>query len=154
MTKRKSTDWYRRFNEARDPHVATLAADFAGVKAGSTMLISSPAEIATYLQAIPRGQTRTVARMRSDLAGRARADAMCPVTTAIFLKVVAEVAIRDMEAGRRLDEVAPFWRIVTPNSKIAAGLSCGPEGVEHYARLDAASPPAPEKSPAGSLRRG
>ncbi len=102
------------------------------------MLISSPAEIAAYLAAIPRGEFRTIARMRSDLARRARADAMCPVTTSIFLRIVAEVAIRDMEGGRSTRDVAPFWRVVTPDSKIAAKLSCGADAVAHYARLDGA----------------
>ncbi len=131
MTSRKP-DWYKRFDTARVPHVATLPSDFAGVKAGSTLLISSPAEIATYLSAIPPGETRTVARLRSDLARKAGADAMCPVTTAIFLRVVAEVSIGDMQAGKPMAEVAPFWRVVTPESKIAAKLSCGPDGVAHY----------------------
>jgi hypothetical protein len=63
---------------------------------------------------------------------------MCPVTASIFLKVVAEVSIRDCEGGKSIDEIAPFWRVVTPDSKIAAKLSCGPDGVEHFARLDAA----------------
>lgn len=136
---KKQTDWYKRYDNAREPHLVTLPADFAGVKSGSTMLISSPAQIAAYLAAIPSGQVRTVARMRSDLAKRTQADAMCPVTTSIFLKVVAEVAMRDMESGKAMDEVAPFWRVITPDSKIAAKLSCGPEGVEHYARLDASN---------------
>lgn len=135
---KKATDWYKRFGEARQPRVVTLPSNFAGVKAGATMLISSPAQIAAYMSAIPRGETRTPARMRSDLARLSRAEAMCPVTTSIFLKVIAEVAIRDMEAGKRIDEVAPFWRVIAPQSKIAAKLSCGPEGVEHWARLEAA----------------
>lgn len=138
MTSRpkKATDWYKRFGEAREPRVVTLPSNFAGVKAGATMLISSPAQIAAYLSAIPRGETRTLARMRSDLARRCQAEAMCPVTTSVFLKVVAEVAIRDMEAGKPIDEVAPFWRVIAPESKIAAKLSCGPEGVENWSRLE------------------
>lgn len=135
MSSRK-TDWYKRFDTARAPHVATLPSDFAGVKAGSTLLISSPAEIATYLSAIPPGETRTVARLRSDLARKAGADAMCPVTTAIFLRVVAEVSIGDLQAGKSMEKVAPFWRVVTPDSRIAARLSCGPDGVAHYAERE------------------
>lgn len=135
MSSRKA-DWYKRFGNARPPHVATLPSDFAGVKAGSTLLISSPAEIATYLSAIPSGETRTVARLRSDLARKAGADAMCPVTTAIFLRIVAEVSIGDMQAGKSMEEVVPFWRVVTPDSKIAAKLSCGPDGVAWYAERE------------------
>jgi hypothetical protein len=136
---KKKTDWHKRYNSAREPHVVTLTSDFAGVKAGSTMLISSPGQIAAYLAAIPRGERRTLARMRSDLAKRSQADAMCPVTTSIFLKVVAEVALREMNDGKLIDDVAPFWRVITPESIIAAKLSCGPEGVGHLTMLDAAA---------------
>ncbi len=122
-------DWYKRFDTAREPHVVTLSANFAGVKAGSTMLISSPAQIASYLASIPRGKMRTVARMRSELARRSKADAMCPVTTAIYLRVVAEVALQDLAQGKTIDAVAPFWRLVTPDSKLARTLTCGPKAL-------------------------
>jgi hypothetical protein len=64
---------------------------------------------------------------------------MCPVTASIFLKVVAETALRDLESGRSLDAFAPFRRIVSREPKIAARISCGSDGVEHNARLNAAA---------------
>jgi hypothetical protein len=137
---KKRVDWRKRFGSAKAPHVVTLESAFAGVPAGSRMLISSPGEIAAYLAAIPRGETRTVARMRSDLARRAEAAAMCPVTTAIYLRVVAECALEELAGGKDLADVVPFWRLVAPTDKVAAKLSCGPEGVEHLRRLDAAAP--------------
>jgi hypothetical protein len=136
-SKRKATDWRRRFGSAKTPHVVILPSDFAGVKAGSTMLISSPGEIASYIASIPQGQQRTIARMRSDLARRAGVDAMCPVTTAIYLRVVAEVALEDLESGKDLTEVVPFWRLLSPSDKVTARLSCGPEGLVHLQRLAA-----------------
>jgi hypothetical protein len=142
---KKPTDWRARFAKAKAPHVVMLHADFAGVKAGQTMLISSPEEIARYAAAIPPGETRTIARMRSDLARRAGAAAMCPVTTAIFLRVVAECALRDLEEGRALSEVAPFWRVVEPSDKVAKKLSCGPDHIAHLRALDAA--PGPKVTP-------
>jgi hypothetical protein len=101
------------------------------------MLISSPGEIANYLVRIPRGEMRTIDRMRNEMARRASAQAMCPVTTAIYLKVVAEVALQEMAEGKTLDEVIPFWQVVTPESKVAKRLSCGPDHVAHLAALDA-----------------
>lgn len=101
------------------------------------MLISSPGEIASYIASIPEGQQRTIARMRSDLARRASADAMCPVTTAIYLRVVAEVALEDLESGKDLMEVVPFWRLLSPADKLTARLSCGREGLIHLQRLAA-----------------
>lgn len=137
---RKPTDWRKRFGAAKPPHVVMLHADFAGVKAGNTMLISSPGEIANYLSRIPPGETRTMDRLRNELARKAGANAMCPVTTAIYLRVVAEVALTDLAEGRRLDEVVPFWRVVTPDSKVAKKLSCGPDHVAHLIALDQGQP--------------
>ncbi len=108
------------------------------------MLISSPADIAEYLAKIPRGERRTIARMRSDMARRASADAMCPVTTAIYLRIVAEVALADLGAGKDLAEVPPFWRLVGAGDKLAKKLSCGTDGLAHLTALDAA-PVAPDE---------
>jgi hypothetical protein len=136
---KKRTDWRKRFGAAKPPHVVTLETTFAGVKAGSKMLISSPGDIAAYIASIPRWETRTVARLRTDLAKRAKADAMCPVTAAIYLRVVAEVALQDMADGKPIDRIVPFWRVIAPDSKIADKLSCGPDGVAHCAALDASA---------------
>jgi hypothetical protein len=133
---KKPTDWRKRFGSAKPPHIVTLHADFAGVKAGNTMLTSSPGEIANYLSRIPPGETRTLDRLRNELARKAGAQSMCPVTTAIYLRVVAEVALRDLEEGKTLDQVVPFWRVVLPGSKLAQKLSCGPDHVAHLISLD------------------
>lgn len=137
---KKPTDWRKRFGGAKPPHVVMLHTNFAGVKAGTTMLISSPGDIATYLSKIPKGETRTIERLRNELARKADAQSMCPVTTAIYLRVVAEVSLRDLEEGRRLDEVIPFWRVVAPDSKLAKKLSCGPDRVAHLIELDREQP--------------
>lgn len=139
---KKPTDWPARYRKAKPPHIVTLHAGFAGVKAGRTMLISSPEQIARWIETIPRGETRTILRMRSDLARRAGADAMCPVTASIYLRVVAECALRALGEGRALDTVTPFWRVIDPADRIATKLSCGAEGVAHYRALDTAPDPA------------
>lgn len=136
---KKPVDWRKRFRIAKPPHVVTLPSDFAGVKAGRLMLISSPGDIAAYVAAIPVGERRTVVRMRTDLARRAGADAMCPVTAAIYLRVVAEMALADLADGAALENVPPFWRVLGPEDKIAGKLSCGPEGVAHLRALESAS---------------
>ncbi|MFN3971997.1 MAG: hypothetical protein ACK4L4_11585 [Gemmobacter sp.] len=62
------------------------------------------------------------------------------MTAAIYLRVAAEVALRDLADRRGLDEVPPFWRLITPGDRIAAKLSCGPEGVAHLIALDGSEP--------------
>jgi len=133
---KKPTDWRKRFRAAKPPHNVVLHSDFAGVKAGTVMFISSPAVVADYVAAIPPGETRSIERLRNELARRNGAQATCPVTTAIFLRVVAQVALTDMAEGKSLRETIPFWRVIDPGSKIAAKLTCTAEEIAHWRAMD------------------
>jgi hypothetical protein len=63
--------------------------------------------------------------MRRELAALHGADAACPVSTALFLRTVAEAAWDDIEAGMPPTAVAPFWRVVDPRSPLAKKLRSG-----------------------------
>jgi len=134
---KRPTDWRRRFDTAKPARTVMLHADFAGVRAGNVMFIGSPGVFANYLARIPPGETRTIDRMRNELARRHDAGATCPVTTAIFLKVVAEVALRDLAEGKPPEAVVPFWRVIEPGSKIAVRLSCDADLIAHHRALEA-----------------
>ena len=117
--------WRAKFATRAQSEVTVLEKPFGGVPAGARLLIATPARIAAYAAAIPPGETRDVAAMRKDLAAEAGADAACPLTTGMFLRIAAEVAIEDMNAGAPPEAVTPFWRLVDPDSPLAARLSCG-----------------------------
>jgi len=121
---RRPTDWRRRFDAAKPPKTVVLPTDFAGSRAGSVMYIASPGVIANWIARIPQGETRSIERMRLELARRNGAAATCPVTTAIYLRIVAEVALAEMAQGAPAEGVIPFWRVVEPGSRIAQRLSC------------------------------
>jgi hypothetical protein len=122
----KPTDWGARFRSAKPPKRVVLNAPFAGLAAGTTMLVGSPALIADWIARIPAGETRSVARLRNELARAHDAQATCPTTTALFLRVVAEVALADLDRGMPPEAVVPFWRVVAPDSPVARRLSCDP----------------------------
>jgi hypothetical protein len=125
----KPKTWSQKM-QAKPPHTVVLDKDFAGVPAGATLLISSPAEIEAYLHAhVPAGEVRVVQQMRRELAQLHGADAACPVSTAIFLRIVAESAWDQIEAGAAATEVAPFWRVVEPNSPLAKKLRAGSQWI-------------------------
>ena len=63
--------------------------------------------------------------MRDDLAKKYKADKTCPVTTGIFLRIVSEASYEEYQSGDDLETIAPFWRIVKLNSKLAGKLACG-----------------------------
>jgi hypothetical protein len=86
----KPKSWKQKM-AAKPPHTVTLDKDFAGVPAGAKLLISCPVEVELYLRRhVPPGETREVQQMRRELAKLHGADATCPVSTAIFLRTVAE----------------------------------------------------------------
>jgi hypothetical protein len=116
--------------KAKPPHTVRLDKDFAGVPAGSKLLISCPIEVEDYLRTgVPPGETRSIQQMRRELAARHGADAACPVSTAIFLRTVAEAAWDRLEAGAPTAEVAPFWRVVEPGSPLAKKLRAGSDWI-------------------------
>ena len=134
---KRPTDWRKRFDKAKPPKTVTLHTDFAGIRAGTVMYIGSPGVFANYIARIPSGETRTIERMRNELARRNAAAATCPVTTAIYLKVVAEVALDELEKGKPLESVVPFWRVIEPGSKIAKRLACDEGMIAHWRALEA-----------------
>jgi len=126
----KPKSWKQKM-AAKPPHTVILDKDFAGVPAGAKLLISCPAEVEQYLrQQIPPGETREVQQVRRELARLQGADATCPVSTAIFLRIVAEAAWDEIESGVPVSEVAPFWRVVDPKSPLAKKLRPGGAWIE------------------------
>jgi hypothetical protein len=116
---------------AKPPHTVTLDKDFAGVPAGSRLLISCPMELEEYLKKhVSYGTTKEIQQVRRELAALHGADATCPVSTAIFLRTVAEAAWDEMGAGKATTEVAPFWRVIDPKSPLAKKLRAGPQWLE------------------------
>lgn len=128
MPSRKKS-WQDKFNSRAQPAIEVLEKPFAGLQPGQTLLISTPAELDAQLRQIPYGQTESVANLRQTLAALHRADSTCPLTTSIFLRIVAEVALEQIAHGQPVSDVAPFWRVVEPKSPLAQKLSCGPDWI-------------------------
>lgn len=111
-----------RLRQKKVSKKVVLDKNFAGIRAGQKMLVGTPQMIDDYIRGIPNGETRTVRRLRNELARRADCDATCPVSTAIFIRIAAEAAIEEMEDGRSTADVSPFWRLLESGDKIAARL--------------------------------
>ncbi len=124
MPKSKPT-WNEKLSCSKAPEVKRLDKSFAGMPEGSLMLIASPEMIDAYVQGIARGHTVTVKAMREELADRHKAEHTCPVTTGIFLRIVAEAAWERYLAGESLEKLTPFWRVIESDSPLAAKLACG-----------------------------
>ena len=95
-----------------------------GVMVEQTMLMPSAEAIARQIQAVPAGETRSLAELRQQLAEAHGAEATCPVTTQRMIKIVAAKSVADHQSGR---QAVPFWRVVDPDKPNSRQLPGGSE---------------------------
>ena len=117
--------WLDKLNENKEPKIKRIDIDFADIPAGSNMFIATPKLIDQYINEIGVGKRIDLKTMRKDLAIEHNADYTCPVTTGIFLRIVAEANYEKLQQGKHLEEITPFWRVIEPNSPLAKKLTFG-----------------------------
>ena len=77
------------------------------------VLIPRPLDVDAIVRRVRKGKLITMEQLREELARRAGADASCPMTTGIFMRIVAEAAEEDRANGRK--RIAPYWRVIRNN---------------------------------------
>ena len=127
--------WDQKYHGAKPAHVVVLEKPYAGLAAGRRLFIAAPALVEARLRGVPRGTTLTVPALRDALAREHGAHATCPTSTAIFLRIVAERALERMATGD--PDPAPFWRVIDPDSPLAAKLTCGRAFIAERRRAEA-----------------
>ncbi|MEM6525618.1 MAG: hypothetical protein AAGF85_20525 [Bacteroidota bacterium] len=115
--------WTEKYNNGKEAVVKTLDKDFSDMVSGDQMLIATPKIIDNYIRQIPEGTQVDIKTMRKDLSLDFNADNMCPLTAGIFLRIVIEKAHQEHEAGRSIDEITPFWRLINKKSPVIKKLS-------------------------------
>ncbi len=122
----KYKNWRDKRDHAPPPKVTLAPRNFAGIMRGQKMLISSPLQIDSYLRTIPAGESRSVPEMRRELARQNGAEVTCPLTTGIFLRIVAEAAWEEYENGQPLSSLSPVWRVLDATAPIMKKVSFDP----------------------------
>jgi hypothetical protein len=117
--------WTEKLQAAKVAKVKRIDIDFADIPAGSNMFIATPQIVNDYIKQIPKGKSVTLKAIRKDLAVENNADYTCPVSTGIFLRIVAEASYEQYLTSKSTKGIAPFWRVVAPNSPLAKKLSFG-----------------------------
>ncbi|WP_114751818.1 hypothetical protein [Pleomorphovibrio marinus] len=125
MTKKKT--WIEKRDLEKKPEVKRIEKDFADIPAGSTMLIPTPQLVNEFIKSISKGRSLDIKTIRKELAQEHGAEYTCPVTTGIFLRIVAEAAFEELQNGKNIEAITPFWRVIDPRSTLAEKLSFGRE---------------------------
>lgn len=119
-----------RLNRAKSSKRVVLKTDFAGLNAGSSMFVATPKIVNDYVNQLPVGQFISMPELRADLAIEHDCDATCPLTTAIFLRLVAEAALEQLESGSEIENITPFWRVVAPGDQVSSRLPVDQQWLE------------------------
>jgi len=101
--------WREKVEKPQEPKLVKVPPKMARFGRG-TMLIPTPKLVDELLRRIPKGKLVTVGELRKRLAADFAADVTCPLTTGIFVRIVAEAAEEDRANGRQ--RIAPYWRVV------------------------------------------
>ena len=119
--------WNQKLNIDRRPEVGLTERKMMGIQPGMKMLVPTPILVRDYIAALPNGKAATVDQMKKDLAKQHGADCVCPLTTGIFVRIVAEATASN--------DKAPSHRVFVGRAEIGAAWSKRSEEGRDYLSL-------------------
>jgi len=117
MSVRKS--WGEKLQQCKAPKIVILEKAWGGMLAGDKMYISSPRELDAAIRLLPSGEVMSIAELRHLLADEHGCAGTCHLTTSMFIRIAAEAAREQLDAGASPADVTPFWRVVAAGSPLA-----------------------------------
>jgi len=121
MSKARKT-WREKLEIEQEPKVVD------DPRGRGKMLIPKPLDVDALIRKVEEGKLITDKQIRERLARNFHADLTCPMTTGIFIRIVAEAAEEDLRNGR--EEITPYWRVIKPDGSLNEK---SPGGVEAQA---------------------
>jgi len=122
------TSWRDKLAKPQQPKIVTVPPKMSRFGKGR-MLIPTPILVDQVLRKVPKGRLVTVTEIRRRLAKKFSVDVTCPLTTGIFIRIVAEVAEENRARGHK--RITPYWRVVRGDGSLNPKF---PGGVPNQAR--------------------
>lgn len=126
------TPWRDKVEKPQEPRVVDVPTDAKPPFKPGKMIIATPRIIEDIVRKIPRGKLATVSQIMQILCRDFGTDSACPITTGIFLNIVAKAAEEDKACGRT--EIVPYWRVLRGkadlNPKFPGGIQAQAEKLE------------------------
>ncbi len=82
------------------------------------MYVATPLIVDNFIREIPHGSTMTVKELRNELAKKNNCDDTCAISTSIFVRMVGEASLEELDNGKSQNEIAPFWRVISSEDKV------------------------------------
>jgi len=83
---------------------------------GRRVLVPTPLLVDEQIRKVKEGKLVTVKQIREKLAKDFKAEATCPLTTGIFIRICSEVAEEDLRNGKK--QITPYWRVLKDDGSL------------------------------------
>lgn len=110
------TPWREKLEKEQEPKIVDVPPKMQKAWGEGKMLIATPLLVDAEIRKIPKRKLATVTQIMGSLAKQFNTDSTCPMTTGIFLRIVAEAADEDRANGKR--RIAPYWRVLKSNGSL------------------------------------
>jgi len=104
------TTWQEKLKRPIEPKIVTIPTRLEKLWGKGTMFIATPNIIDNEVKKLKKGQLITVRQIRDILSERYGTDTTCPLTTGIFLRIVAEASEEARNEGKL--KITPYWRVI------------------------------------------
>jgi len=108
--------WREKLEKRQEPKIVDVPPRMQRQCGEGKMLIPRPLDVDALAREVPRGKLVTVNQIRARLAAEHGADVTCPLTTGIFLRIAAETAEEDRQAGK--SRITPYWRVLREGGRL------------------------------------
>ncbi len=107
-------------------------------KTGRQVVSVNPRVIWVQMTSLGWAEFCSVEELKTRLAARLGGDEICLEIFETSMKIACEASYEDICRGAPIDYVAPFWRVIDPESDFAQGLLCGSEWIYEMRRKETA----------------
>lgn len=107
--------WREKIENVKEHKIVTIPSRMEKRMGKGTMLIPKPSDIEALIRKVRKGKLVTKSELRRKLSGVYKTDVACPITTGIFIRIIAEASEDDIKAGRKS---TPYWRIVNDDGSL------------------------------------
>jgi len=128
---RSRVPWREKIEKPQEPKLVQVPPRMSQFGKGM-MLIPTPKLVDEIVRQVARGRLVTVGEIRRKLAADFAADVTCPLTTGIFIRIVAEASEEDRAHGRK--RVAPYWRVIKDDGSLNPKFPGGEQLQARYLR--------------------
>ena len=125
-SKRKSRKtWREKLEKQQEPKIVDIPPRWTKRYGEGKMLIPKPLDVDALIRKVGQGELVTQSQIRERLAKNSEADITCPLTTGIFIRIVAETAEEDLQLGKK--DVTPYWRVIRDDGSLNEKFPGGAE---------------------------